>query len=154
VESIVVRQAAAEDLDQVASMAHLLWPDGTATDHARDLAPLLAGNPPGQLPAVVLVAEEPEGRVVGFVHVGLRSHADGCDTAHAVGFLEGWYVELSSRRKGVGAALVAAAEDWARRQGCREMASDTWIDAADSQRAHEALGFEVVDRCVNYRKSL
>jgi aminoglycoside 6'-N-acetyltransferase I len=34
------------------------------------------------------------------------------------------------------------------------MASDTWQDNVDSQRAHEALGFEVVDRCVNYRKVL
>jgi aminoglycoside 6'-N-acetyltransferase I len=34
------------------------------------------------------------------------------------------------------------------------MASDTWIDNAESQRAHQALGFEVVDRCVNYRKRL
>ena len=35
-----------------------------------------------------------------------------------------------------------------------ELASDTWIDNEKSQRAHEALGFEVVDRCVNYRKVL
>jgi aminoglycoside 6'-N-acetyltransferase I len=34
------------------------------------------------------------------------------------------------------------------------MASDTWLDALDSQQAHEALGFEVVDRCVHYRKNL
>jgi len=35
-----------------------------------------------------------------------------------------------------------------------EMASDTWIDRVTSQRVHEALGFEVVDRSVHYRKSL
>ena len=34
------------------------------------------------------------------------------------------------------------------------MASDTWIDNTLSQRAHEALGYTVVDRCVHYRKSL
>ncbi len=34
------------------------------------------------------------------------------------------------------------------------MASDTWIDHIPSQKAHEALGFEVVDRCVNFRKRL
>jgi aminoglycoside 6'-N-acetyltransferase I len=47
-----------------------------------------------------------------------------------------------------------AAEDWARSQGCYEVASDTWIDHESSQRAHEALGFEVVDRCVPFRKGL
>jgi SAM-dependent methyltransferase len=34
------------------------------------------------------------------------------------------------------------------------MASDTWLDSAASQHAHAALGFEVVDRCVHYRKTM
>jgi hypothetical protein len=38
--------------------------------------------------------------------------------------------------------------------GAREMASDTQIDNALSQQVHEALGFQVVDRCVHYRKPL
>ena len=38
--------------------------------------------------------------------------------------------------------------------GCVEIASDTWIDNEVSQRAHEASGYEVVDRCVHYRKTL
>ena len=51
-------------------------------------------------------------------------------------------------------ALGIGAEDWARSQGCMKIASDTWIDNEPSQRAHEALSFEVVDRCVHYRKAL
>ena len=58
------------------------------------------------------------------------------------------------RGKKVGTRLLTAAEEWARGQGCLEMASDTWLDNLDSQHVHEALGFEVVDRCVNYRKRL
>jgi aminoglycoside 6'-N-acetyltransferase I len=49
---------------------------------------------------------------------------------------------------------MRSAEDWARAQGCREMASDALIDNEGSQRAHEALGFDVVDRCVHFRKVL
>ena len=33
------------------------------------------------------------------------------------------------------------------------MASDTWSDNGPSARAHEALGFEIVDRCINFRKA-
>jgi aminoglycoside 6'-N-acetyltransferase I len=150
---VKIRVAGPADLEEVAGMCHSLWPDCSAVEHAQEFAPLLAGEPYGTLPAIVLVAED-AGRLLGFVQVGLRSHADGCDPAHPVGFLEGWYVRPEFRRQKLGAKLVAAAEDWARGQGCLEMASDTWIDHEDSQRAHEALGFEVVDRCVNYRKSL
>jgi len=68
--------------------------------------------------------------------------------------VEGWFVKESLRRRGLGAQLLAAAEDWARSHGCVEMASDTWIDSSLSQRVHEVLAFEVVDRCVHYRKAL
>jgi aminoglycoside 6'-N-acetyltransferase I len=88
------------------------------------------------------------------VEAGLRSHADGCDESHEVGYIEGWFVAQNWRARGIGRKLVAAAEDWARVHGCTEMASDTWIDNQTSQLAHQALGYEVVDRCVNYRKSL
>jgi aminoglycoside 6'-N-acetyltransferase I len=106
------------------------------------------------MPCVIFVYELNGERLIGFAEVDLRSHADGCDPARPVGFLEGWYVLEGHRRKRIGAALLQAAENWARGHGCTEMASDTWIDSDISQRAHEALGFEVVDRCVHYRKAL
>ena len=71
-----------------------------------------------------------------------------------VGFVEGWFVDGAFRKQGIGAALMRAAEDWSRKQGCREIASDTWIDDEMSIDAHQALGFEVVDRCVHFRKPL
>ena len=69
-------------------------------------------------------------------------------------FLEAWYVEPEHRRRGVGRALIERAENWCREQGCREMGSDTWIDHQESQLAHAALGYEVVDRCVHFRKRI
>jgi aminoglycoside 6'-N-acetyltransferase I len=86
--------------------------------------------------------------------VSLRSHAEGCDESRAVGYLEGWYVDEPCRRQGIGAALLRAAEDWARSQGCREMASDAGLENKISQRVHTALGFTEVGRAVNYRKLL
>jgi aminoglycoside 6'-N-acetyltransferase I len=154
VEHLIVRRAEPADLEAVAAMCHRLWPNASVGEHAEELAPLLAGKTPGTLPDIILVAQEPDGPVVGFIDVDLRSHADGCDPSQPVGYIEGWYVAPACRRRKLGARLVAAAEEWARNQGCIEMASDTWLDHLDSQRAHEALGFEVVDRCVHYRKDL
>lgn len=102
----------------------------------------------------ILVSQDEDGALTGFLEVGLRSHADGCDTAQPVGFVEGWFVHEASRNQGTGRALMLAAEEWARRQGCQEMASDTSVDDERSQRTHQALGFEVVDRCVHFRKTI
>ena len=153
-EHIGVRRAEPRDLSEVAQLCHALWPEASAADHAQDLAPVLAGQPVGTLPGIVLLAQEPEGRILGFIEVDLRSHADGCNPSRPVGYIEGWYVLPACRRRRVGARLVVAAEEWARSQGCLEMASDAWLDAFNSQRAHEALGYKVVDRCVHYRKDL
>jgi aminoglycoside 6'-N-acetyltransferase I len=130
-----------------------LWPDGTVEEHDAELARLLAGEPVTTLPLQILVAEA-DAQIVGFCEVGLRSHADGCDPQRPVAYVEGWYVATDRRRQGIGRALVAAAEEWGRAHGCTEIASDTWLDHEVSQRAHEALGFVVVDRCVHYRKTL
>jgi len=131
-----------------------LWPKSSATEHARELNLILEGKAAVTLPLIVFVAETSEGKLAGFLEVDLRSHADGCEPSRPVGYVEGWYVVESHRHMGIGRKLLAAAEDWARSQGCVEIASDTWVDNEVSQRVHEALGYEVVDRCVHYRKTL
>jgi aminoglycoside 6'-N-acetyltransferase I len=101
----------------------------------------------------VLVAEATGGRLVGFVEVALRSIADGCADA-PVGYLEGLYVLPDDRRRGVGTALVDAAEAWAREQGCAEMGSDALLANLESQAFHRARGYEEVDRQVTFRRRL
>jgi aminoglycoside 6'-N-acetyltransferase I len=149
-----IRLAFEEDRNQLVSLRMLLWPDSSSEEELQQIQTILSTNLSGTLPAAILVAEEKNGALVGFLEVGLRSHADGCDTARPVGFVEGWFVVSSSRGRGIGRDLMRAAEDWARKQGCIEMASDSWITHEDSHRAHQALGFEVVDRCVHFRKAL
>lgn len=151
---LLIRSARPEDAAALAALCFALWPDSPLEEHAREVGAKLSSQARTTLPLTCFVAEIADGTLAGFVEVGLRSHADGCDTAHAVGFLEGWYVAPEYRRLGIGRGLVAVAEEWARAQGCCEMASDTWIDHDLSQRAHAALGYEVVDRCVHFRKSL
>ncbi len=156
VENVQIRPAQSSDLDQLAPMCEALWPKSSAEEHAQELRLLLGGNAALVLtmPLTILVAEASDGTLVGFLEVDLRSHADGCNPSQPVGYIEGWYVTEDHRHSGVGRKLLANAEDWARSHGCFEMASDATIDNELSQRAHEALGYEVVDRCVHYRKRL
>jgi aminoglycoside 6'-N-acetyltransferase I len=135
-------------------MREALWPKTPAGEHARELTDILEGKPVTTLPLIILVAEASDQGLAGFLEVDLRSHADGCNPSRPVGYVEGWYVAENHRHRGIGRRLLAAAEDWARNQGCVEMASDTWVDNDVSQCVHEALGYEVVDRCVHYRKTL
>jgi aminoglycoside 6'-N-acetyltransferase I len=149
-----IRMAETSDRDQLAALHLLLWPECSLEEEKLAIDVLLSTGTSGTLPAAVFVAKADDGRIIGFLEVGLRSHADGCDPAQPVGFVEGWFVLEESRNQGVGRALMSAAEQWARQNAAIEMASDTWITREDSHRAHEALGFEAVDRCVHFRKSL
>ena len=152
---ISIRPAASSDCVELSRLFHALWPENPAEHCAGELAPILAGHPASTLPAAIFVAEKTsDAALAGFLEVSLRSHADGCDVRQPVGYLEGWYVVESHRGRGIGKQLFRAAEDWARALGCLEMASDAWIDNHVSHRVHERLGFEVVDRCVHYRKDL
>ena len=149
-----VRHAQISDQTEIAKMCALLWPDSPMEEHHREIGHLLKSGMSGTLPAAILVSHEDDGALTGFLQVGLRSHADGCDTAQPVGFVEGWFVYESLRGQGIDAAVMARPMLGRAHRGCAEMASDTWIDHTDSQKAHQALGFEVVDRCVHFRKTL
>jgi aminoglycoside 6'-N-acetyltransferase I len=146
---MVIRTYQPADYPAWLRMRRALFASLTAGSEAEDAAAWLA-----RPDAVVLVAERAErSGLAGFAEVGARAYADGCETS-PVAYLEGWYVDPDVRRRGVGAALVRAAEAWARARGYRELASDALLDNRPSQEAHIALGFGEVERSVKYRKVL
>lgn len=153
-ENFRVRLATLADVVQLTPMRHELWPESPASHHAAELTAVLGGRSHRVYPLVIFVAQDNSGNLAGFLEANLRSAADGCAERLPVGYVEGWFVAESRRGQGVGAALLRAAEDWARAQGCVEMASDTGIDNHLSQRVHEASGFTVSARSVLYRKSI
>jgi aminoglycoside 6'-N-acetyltransferase I len=144
--SVVVRLYSSDDLPEWRRMRDALWPDQTPDDMTAWLA---------RPDAVVLVAEHTTdgARLCGFAEVGARSIAEGCMTS-PVAYLEGWYVDPDVRRRGLGSALLRGVEDWARKAGYQELASDTELTNHVSQRVHERLGFAEVERAVQYRKAL
>lgn len=143
---------AAEPRDSAAwlRMRCALWPEGSEREHAEEITAFFAGT--ARLPLAVLLAFE-GGEALGFAELSIRSVVDACVTDR-VAYLEGWYVDAAARQRGVGQALVRAAEDWARAQGCTEFGSDTQIDNAVSAAAHRAMGFEETDQVRCFRKSL
>jgi aminoglycoside 6'-N-acetyltransferase I len=125
-----------------------LWPSLSASENARECEELVSQNDRFS----IFVSEEGE-RLTGFIEVGLRLYAEGCETS-PVGYIEGWYVAPEHRKTGTGRELVKVAEDWARSQGCSEMASDSILENVEGQQAHIRLGYTEVERQVCFRKSL
>lgn len=100
------------------------------------------------------VARDPEAGLLGFAEVAVRTDfVNGCRHRPAL-FLEGIYTRPEYRGRGVARALCEAAGRWGLEQGCREFASDVYIDDDDSLAAHRGLGFEETERVVYFRKSL
>jgi aminoglycoside 6'-N-acetyltransferase I len=112
-----VRQADISDSAEIAEMCALLWPDATAAEHRFETEQLLKTKMCGTLPSTIFVSHDENGRITGFLLVDLRSHADGCNPARPVGYVEGWFVLERHRGQGMGAAMMRAAEDWARSLG-------------------------------------
>jgi aminoglycoside 6'-N-acetyltransferase I len=104
------------------------------------------------LPAAVFACERPDGRLAGFLELSVRNYAEGC--SGPTPYIESWYVDPDVRGKGIGRLLIVAAEEWARERGYGELASDTEIENVSSQRAHQALVFQEVERAAHFRKQI
>ncbi len=132
-------------------MRSILWPEADLGEHRREADQFFAGHFP-RGPWAVFMAEDPTGKVVGFVEVSVRPYAEGCSSAQ-VAYLEGWFVQEPARRSGMGRSLVDAAAAWGRARGCQEFASDAEVDNEVSRAAHCALGFADVGvvRCFRMR---
>jgi len=144
-----IRPLAESDLAEWLRLRLLLWDESSEDDHKDEMVGILE-NSDAQF---VVVADLGEGRLAGFLEASIRSHVEDCDTDN-VGYLEGWYVDEGFRKLGIGRRLVSFAEEWARRKGCTEMASDAEIDNKISLQAHTRLGYEETSRLVHLRKEL
>jgi aminoglycoside 6'-N-acetyltransferase I len=144
----LIRLATPEDQSEWLRMRHELWPDVEPEDLLREMDRILADP---QMP--VFVMERANGKLGGFIEIGTRKYADGCETS-PVGYIEGWWVDEDLRGQGLGKTLVKTGEDWARAQGLHEMASDTWLENEVSIAAHLKMGYEEYERLVHFAKTL
>ena len=90
-----IRQLRPEDSDNWLSMRLALWPETSPEQHRKEMEMVLTKSDR----YAVLVCEDGENNLTGFAEVSLREWAEGC-LSSPVGYLEGWYVAQSFRRKG------------------------------------------------------
>jgi aminoglycoside 6'-N-acetyltransferase I len=142
----VLRPAAVADAIAWLAMRVALYGDDPSLKPEID--DYFAGKSPIE---AVYIADD--GEPVGFMELDTRPYAEGCVTS-PVAYVEGLYVVPEKRRQAIGRLLIAQAEDWARKRGLTELASDALIENEVSIAMHKALGFAEVERIVCLRKSL
>lgn len=148
-----IRLIESTDRDEWLRLLEGLHPELSGADHLRSIDANLLGDSVKELiPSAVFAAARPDGRLAGFLELSVRDYAEGC--TGRTPYVESWFVDGDVRGTGVGRALMEAAEQWARDHGYLELASDALVENGLSEAAHLALGFEVVERIVVFRKSL
>lgn len=110
---MLIRSVRPNDASDWARMRQTLWPS-SPDEHVAEIELYFHEQRRNQ--AEVLIASEDSGRSLGFAELSIRPYAEGCYSGR-VAYLEGWFVEDFARGTGIGAALVGAAEEWARAQG-------------------------------------
>ena len=144
-----IRRVSAKDKSQWIRMRSALWPE-YLEDHPVEIDQYFVH---ADEHIATFVCEAEDGNLHGFLEVGTRPYAEGCQSS-PVGYIEGWWVDPEYRGQKLGTALVKVAEQWASNLGLTEMASDTGLANELSRNAHQALGYSEVDRLVCFRKSL
>lgn len=143
----LIRQATEHDKAEWLRMRKGIWPDAPDEYLTYDMDDVLAGEKNNVFFAIK------DDTPVGMIEVSLRESAEGCFES-PVGYIEAWYVDERHRGGKLAGILTDAAEKWARQKGCREMASDTWLENQASIRAHTRLGYVEVERLVHFVKRL
>jgi len=112
--------------------------------YVRWLETLLSGGTSGDKSGeggAVLVAEL-AGRPAGFAAIR-RDHELDALAGAPMAALEMFAVAENGRGQGLGGALLAAARDWAARNGARTVEASTWQQAAAALASYRRAGFEV-----------
>ncbi|SRR6266404_3407794 len=143
--TIRIRRAQRGDAERIAQLSgELGYPASTKQIAARlrQLTPTTKHS--------VFVAESPEAGLIGWVHVSL-SHLLESDLRAEV---NGLIVAEGQRSAGAGAKLLQAAEEWARRRGCKGMNVRSNVIRERAHKFYEANGYEHYKTQKAFRKPL
>ena len=145
-----IRKAVKSDRDDWVRLKQGLWND-IHSNHINETARYFLKHDTGITDVFVL--DHQEHGLIGYIELNIRNHAEGSQ-ATAIPYIEAWYIEPAWRQQGYGESLLRFAEQWAKEQGYRELASDSLINNRKSIATHKALGFNEVERIVCFIKKL
>jgi GNAT superfamily N-acetyltransferase len=139
-----IRPATPRDVAALVKLNHQLGYPTTEPDLRHRLQPILASNEDAVLVAVD--ADVP----IGWVHVAIERGLEASDVAG----LRGLVVDEGHRSGGVGAALLRAAETWAREHQCARLTVRSRVTRDRAHRFYEREGFAHIKTSHVFEKPL
>ena len=143
--SVAIRAMIAADIDDAARLATQLGYPSTSEQVARRFDAIQTAAD-----SQVLVAVDDSEAVVGWIHIfGNRLLESEPDAE-----IGGLVVDESVRGRGVGSALVAAAEAWARERGYAVVSVRSNVVRREAHEFYQERGYGAVKTQVKFRKTL
>ena len=143
--SVVIRAMRESDVDAVHRLAVEL---GYPTEPARTLARIRAVLASDIADAFVAV--DSEDRVLGWAHVFVAPFLESGPNAE----LGGLVVEEGARGRGIGAALVARTEAWARERGIGKICLRSNVIRTEAHAFYQKLGYAVQKSQFKFQKEI
>jgi GNAT superfamily N-acetyltransferase len=143
--TVRIRLARRADIKQIAKLARQLGYPSTPAQIAQRLRTLKPANM-----HAVFVAELPDGRVGGWLHVSVSPQIE-TDLRAEVNAL---IVADGQRSLGAGAQLLQAAESWSRKRGCKSMSVRSNVIRDRAHKFYERNGYEHYKTQKAFRKPL
>ena len=140
-----IRRARAADAAQIAVLTGQLGYPATTTQIRQRLRSI---QPASQ--NAIFVADAANYGVIGWLHVSKEPLLEGEIRAEVNGLV----VAEGQRSLGAGAQLLAAAEDWAHKHGCKEMSVRSNVIRERAHKFYERNGYEHYKTQKSFRKPL
>lgn len=144
-DAVKIRRARKSDAERIAELCGQLGYPATTAQIAQRLTRIK--------PAVqhaVLVAETPEGKVIGWLHVSVEPLLEVELRAEVNGLV----VADEERSHGAGALLLQSAEEWARRRGCKNMSVRSNVVRERAHLFYLRNGYEHYKTQKSFRKAV
>ncbi|MFI5058015.1 MAG: GNAT family N-acetyltransferase [Candidatus Acidiferrales bacterium] len=140
-----IRRARRGDAARIAELSGQLGYPATAAQIAQRLRGL---KPAAQ--HAVFVADLPGSGITGWLHVSVAHLVDSDVRAEVNGLVVG----EGQRSLGAGARLLEAAEEWARKRGCKSMSVRSNVIRERAHKFYERQGYEHYKTQKAFRKQL
>src|SRR6266436_4315757 len=144
-KELKIRRAKSADAQQIAALCGQLGYPATAAQmraRLRRIAPASQN--------AVFVADSKKDGLIGWLHVSKEPLLESEMRAEVNGLV----VAEGQRSLGAGAQLLAAAEDWARKHGCKNMSVRSNVIRERAHKFYERNGYEHYKTQKSFRKPL